>query len=227
MEMPQRRPRKPRQLLSLEEKMEVIRTHEQNKLTVRDLAKRFNIGKTQAAEILKHREAIRIGLATGELKMNQMRRNPLSQKGTHIDEICFEWFSRARSENIPISGEMVREKAKQIADEAGYTDFTASSGWLQKWRKRNNIAYNATGDSLDLQEFEAILVKSEPISNRDDDEEPSPVSLIGPIYSKEEAMLQLARLKEFARDDFVSYQQLLSLENQWSWKWKNFKKEVP
>jgi len=72
--------------------------------------------------------------------MNQMRRNPLSQKGTHIDEICFEWFSRARSENIPISGEMVREKAKQIADEAGYTDFTASSGWLQKWRKRNNIA---------------------------------------------------------------------------------------
>ncbi|XP_016929684.3 tigger transposable element-derived protein 3 [Drosophila suzukii] len=227
MEMLQRRPRKPRQLLSLEEKMEVIRTHEQNKLTVRDLAKRFNIGKTQAAEILKHREAIRIGLATGELKMNQMRRNPLSQKGTHIDEICFEWFSRARSENIPISGEMVREKAKQIADEAGYTDFTASSGWLQKWRKRNNIAYNATGDSLDLQEFEAILVKSEPISNRDDDEEPSPVSLIGPIYSKEEAMLQLARLKEFARDDFVSYQQLLSLENQWSWKWKNFKKEVP
>jgi len=159
--------------------------------------------------------------------MNQMRRNPLSQKGTHIDEICFEWFSRARSENIPISGEMVREKAKQIADEAGYIDFTASSGWLQKWRKRNNIAYNATGDSLDLQEFEAILVKSEPISNRDDDEEPSPVSLIGPIYSKEEAMLQLARLKEFARDDFVSYQQLLSLENQWSWKWKNFKKEVP
>ncbi|XP_037714313.1 tigger transposable element-derived protein 3 [Drosophila subpulchrella] len=227
MEMLQRRPRKPRQLLSLEEKMEVIRTHEQNKLTVRDLAKRFNIGKTQAAEILKHREAIRRGLATGELKMNQMRRNPLSQKGTHIDEICFEWFSRARSESIPVSGEMVREKAKQIADEAGYTDFTASSGWLQKWRKRNNIAYNATGDSLDLQEFEAILVKSEPISNRDDDEEPSPVSLIGPIYSKEEAMLQLARLKEFARDDFVSYQQLLSLENQWSWKWNNFKKEVP
>ncbi|KAH8367147.1 hypothetical protein KR084_003994 [Drosophila pseudotakahashii] len=225
--MPQRRPRKPRQLLSLEEKMEVIRTQEQNKLTVRDLAKRFNIGKTQAAEILKHKEAIKRGLSTGHLKMNQMRRNPLSQQGSHIDELCFEWFSRARSENIPISGEMVRDKAKQIAEEAGYPSFSASSGWLQKWRKRNNVAYNASGDSLEIQEFEAILVKSEPISNREDDEEPSPVSLIGPIYSKEEAMMQLARLKEFARDDFVSYQQLLSLENQWSWKWNNFKKEIP
>ncbi|XP_016975318.1 tigger transposable element-derived protein 2 isoform X2 [Drosophila rhopaloa] len=162
--------------------------------------------------------------------MSQMRRNPLSQQGAHIDELCFDWFSRARVDNILISGEMVRQKAKQIADEVGYAGFLASSGWLQKWRKRHNIAYNATGDSLDLQEFEAVLVKSEPISNRDDDDdddEPSPVQLIGPIFSIDEAMMQLARLKEFARDDYVSYQQLLSLENQWSWKWNNFKKEVP
>ncbi|XP_052840234.1 LOW QUALITY PROTEIN: tigger transposable element-derived protein 6 [Drosophila gunungcola] len=227
MDMLPRRPRKPKKRLNLEEKMEVIRTHEQNKLTVRDLAKRFNIGKTQAAEILKHKDSIREGLTTGELKMSQMRRNPLSQKGAQIDELCFDWFSRARVDNIAISGEMVREKAKQIAEEVGHDGFLASSGWLQKWRIRHNIAYNATGDSLELQEFEAVLVKSEPISNRDDDDEPSPVQLLGPIISIDEAMIQLARLKEFARDDFVSYQQLLSLENQWSWKWNNFKKEVP
>ncbi|XP_017054024.1 tigger transposable element-derived protein 6 [Drosophila ficusphila] len=227
MTMPSRRPRKPRKLLTLEEKMEVIQVQEHNKLTVRDLAKRFNIGKTQAADILKQKEVIREGLKSGELKMNQMRRHPLSQQGAHIDELIFDWFSGARSENILVTGEMVREKAKQIADEVGYVDFSASSGWLQKWRKRHNIAYNATGDSLDVQDFEAVLVKSEPITSRDDDCEPSPVSLIGPIYSIDEAMVQLARLKEFARDDYVSYQQLLSLENQWSWKWNNFKKEIP
>ncbi|EDW90061.1 tigger transposable element-derived protein 6 [Drosophila teissieri] len=221
------RVRKTRTLLTLEEKMEVIRSQERNKLTVRDLAKRFNIGKTQAADILKHKQSIKEGLLTGELKMNQMRRNPLSQRGAQIDEMCFDWFSRVRSENIPISGEMVREKAKQIAVELGYSNFSASSGWLEKWRKRHNIGYNATGDSLDLQEFEAILVKSEPISNKDDCDEPYPVTLIEPIYSTEEAMMQLARLKEFAKDDYVSYQQLLSLENQWSWKWNIFKKELP
>ncbi|KAI8038679.1 hypothetical protein M5D96_008587 [Drosophila gunungcola] len=196
MDMLPRRPRKPKKRLNLEEKMEVIRTHEQNKLTVRDLAKRCG------------------GI-------------PLASKGAQIDELCFDWFSRARVDNIAISGEMVREKAKQIAEEVGHDGFLASSGWLQKWRIRHNIAYNATGDSLELQEFEAVLVKSEPISNRDDDDEPSPVQLLGPIISIDEAMIQLARLKEFARDDFVSYQQLLSLENQWSWKWNNFKKEVP
>ncbi|XP_017079123.1 tigger transposable element-derived protein 3 [Drosophila eugracilis] len=227
--MPPRRTRKPRTLLTLQEKLNVIRTQEQNKLTVRDLAKRFNIGKTQAAEILRHKQAIRNGLLSGDLKMSQMRKNSLSVQGANIDELCFQWFSRARSENIPISGEMVREKAKEKADEEGYTKFSASPGWLEKWRKRHNIAYNATGDSLDIQEFEAILVKSEPITNREDDEEgePSPVNLIGPIRSIDEAMVQLGRLKEFARNDYVSYQQLVSLENQWRWKCSNFKKEVP
>ncbi|KMY92887.1 tigger transposable element-derived protein 6 [Drosophila simulans] len=225
--MPSGRVRKPRTSLTLEEKMEVIQSQERNKLSVRDLAKKFNIGKTQAADILKHKQSIKEGLLSGELKLNQMRRNPLTQRGAQIDEMCFDWFSRVRTENIPISGEMVRKKAKQIALELGHSNFSASSGWLEKWRKRHNIRYNDTGDSLDLQEFEAILVKSEPISNKDDCDEPYPVTLIEPIYSTEEAMMQLARLKEFAKDDYASYQQLLSLENQWSWKWNTFKKELP
>lgn len=157
--------------------------------------------------------------------MSQMRRNPLSQHGAHIDELVFDWFSLTRKDNIPISGQYVREKAREIALQMGYDGFSASPGWLQKWRKRHNIDYNEAGDSLELQEFEAVLVKSEPITNRE--ENLSPVDLVQPIYSIEEAMMQLARLKEFVKDDFISYQQLVSLENQWSWKWNNFKKEVP
>ncbi|EDX15506.1 GD15259 [Drosophila simulans] len=108
--MPSGRVRKPRTSLTLEEKMEVIQSQEQNKLSVRDLAKRFNIGKTQAADILKHKQSIKEGLLSGELKLNQMRRNPLTQRGAQIDEMCFDWFSRVRTENIPISGEMVRKR---------------------------------------------------------------------------------------------------------------------
>ncbi|KAH8336813.1 tigger transposable element-derived protein 3 isoform X1 [Drosophila kikkawai] len=216
----------PRKLLTLEEKLAVIRTQEDEKLTVRELANRFNIGKTQAHEILRNKDAINNGLLSGHLNMSQVRRNPLSQHGAHIDELVFDWFSLTRKDNVPISGQFVREKAREIAVQMGYDGFSASPGWLQKWRKRHNINYNETGDSLDVQEFETILVKSEPLSNREDDDLSS-VDLVKPIYSIEEAMMQLARLKEFVKDDFISYQQLVSLENQWSWKWNNFKKGVP
>ncbi|KAH8253381.1 hypothetical protein KR032_005163 [Drosophila birchii] len=224
-ETPERR-RCPRKLLTLEEKLAVIRTQEDENLTVRELANRFNIGKTQAHEILRNKDAINNGLLSGHLNMSQVRRNPLSQHGAHIDELVFDWFSLTRKDNIPVSSQFVREKAREIALQMGYDGFSASPNWLQKWRKRHNIDYNETGNSLDVREFEAIMVKSEPISNRDDDDL-SPVDLVKPIYSIEEAMMQLARLKEFVKDDFISYQQLVSLENQWSWKWNNFKEGLP
>ncbi|XP_044755145.1 tigger transposable element-derived protein 6-like [Coccinella septempunctata] len=51
-------PRK--KLLSLGEKMEVINTSEKENLSVRKLAEKFSIGKTQAAEIIKNKNNIRL-----------------------------------------------------------------------------------------------------------------------------------------------------------------------
>ncbi|KAH8400677.1 hypothetical protein KR009_000286 [Drosophila setifemur] len=230
--MPPRRAVGPRRMLTLEEKLEIIQTQEENKLTVRDLGKRFNIGKTQAADICRNKEAIRRVLITGRMRRTQIKRNPLSQQGAHIDQMCFDWFSKARNEGRTVNGESVREKAKELAETVGYSGFTASPGWLQKWQKRHNISFNQIDSTLDLEQFEAVLVKSEPvlvksepISNRDEDFSPNDVT--APIFTIEEALMQLTRLKDYCKDDYVSYQQLLSLENQWTWKWNSTKKEVP
>ncbi|KAH8233289.1 hypothetical protein KR026_006345 [Drosophila bipectinata] len=222
--MPPRRAVGPRMLLTVEKKMELIETQEREQLSVRDLAKRFNIGKTQASKIIQNKEAIRLELRSGMIRRTQIRRNPLTHQGSHIDEMCIEWFTMARSEGMHLNGEKVREKARELAEEAGYSGFTASAGWLQKWQKRHNISFNPLDDSLALPQFEAVLVKSEPILPDDDC---SATSVIRPIYNIDEAMMQLSRLKEFAKDDYISYQQLLSLENQWNWKWNTMKKDVP
>ncbi|XP_022230707.2 tigger transposable element-derived protein 3 [Drosophila obscura] len=229
--MPPRRSRTPRRLLSLSEKSEVIQVQEKEKLSVRDLARRFNIGKTQAAEILKNKGQIDAKLKSGV--NGHLKKNCLSQQGSHIDELCFSWFNTARSENIRLSGQGVRTKAREIAQHLGYAGFSASDGWLQKWRKRHNIIFNSTRETLDVQQFECILVKSEPLMSNDEDslmcsahagEEPT-VFMHNPITSFDEAMMQLARLKEFAKDDYISHQQLSSLENQWTWKRNNLKME--
>lgn len=44
-----------RRVLTLKEKMDIVTVYNKEKLSVRDLSKRFNIGKTQAADIIKKR----------------------------------------------------------------------------------------------------------------------------------------------------------------------------
>lgn len=75
----------------------------------------------------------------------------MKTEGLNIDRLCYEWFSRARSRNIPVSGPLVKAKAREIAEQSGYSNFTASDGWLQKWRKRHNISFKCiSGEAADV-----------------------------------------------------------------------------
>ncbi|XP_050294912.1 jerky protein homolog [Anthonomus grandis grandis] len=103
--------------LTLKEKVDVIEIFNKDKLSVRDLAKRFGMGKTQAAEIIKNKDVL---LSKFHLNVNvNEKRSFLREKGRNIDRQCYEWFIRARSKNIPLSGTIVKTKAKEIADGLG------------------------------------------------------------------------------------------------------------
>ena len=45
----------------------------------------------------------------------------------------------AREALIPLSGPMIQEEALQIALKLHVTGFTASNGWLEKWKTRYNV----------------------------------------------------------------------------------------
>ena len=45
----------------------------------------------------------------------------------------------AREALIPVSGPMIQEEALQIGLKLNITGFTASSGWLEKWKTRHNV----------------------------------------------------------------------------------------
>lgn len=46
----------------------------------------------------------------------------------------FEWFCKVRKQNIPVSGTLIQEKAR-----GSHLHFTASNGWLEKFRKKHGI----------------------------------------------------------------------------------------
>lgn len=55
------------------------------------------------------------------------------------------------SKNVPLAGPILKTKAKEIAELVGYSGFSASDGWLRKWRKRHNIAFECiSGESSDV-----------------------------------------------------------------------------
>lgn len=126
----------------------------------------------------KNMETIRSKWQSG-VNVHQ-KRSFLKEGGSEIDKMCFDWFAKARSQNIPISGPIVKAKAIEIAVKLGVTNFSASDGWLNRWRIRNNVAFKCiSGEAADVrqedvEQFKAKLpsllsgYKSQDIYNADE-----------------------------------------------------------
>ncbi|GBN68953.1 hypothetical protein AVEN_216878-1 [Araneus ventricosus] len=52
-------------------------------------------------------------------------------------------FVNARSRNLSISGPIWQAQAKDIEEKLGKTDFHASNGWLESFRKRHGLSFKA------------------------------------------------------------------------------------
>ena len=60
-------------------------------------------------------------------------------------------FCMAREALIPVSGPMIQEEALQIALKLNVTGFTASNGWLEKWKTRHNVKqFSVAGEDREV-----------------------------------------------------------------------------
>lgn len=141
---------KKRNYLTLQKRVEVIKEFGKNPgMNHRVLAEMFNCGKTQIGQILKQKESI--------LSLYQSNRSAKRKKMSRasafedVNKAVFEWYSMACSKSIFPGGPQVAEKAKQIAEKLGKSDFKGSNGWLTKWKGRYNIKkFRVCGESGDV-----------------------------------------------------------------------------
>jgi len=54
-----------------------------------------------------------------------------------INNEILDWFVAVRAKNIPISGPIIQEKAREIAVRHGNHSFKASNGWLSSFKNRH------------------------------------------------------------------------------------------
>ena len=126
-----------RKVLSLRERVAVLSKIDSGK-SCRSVAGEIGVGKTQIQGILWDREDILKRWEAGEhsdKKYTKVRRTGYED----LDKVVWEWFTRARAKNIPVSGKLIQERAIMYARELGHDSFTGSNGWLEKWQKRHNV----------------------------------------------------------------------------------------
>ncbi|CAH1964176.1 unnamed protein product [Acanthoscelides obtectus] len=71
---------------------------------------------------------------------NEVIKNLKKQRVNLLDDAVFSWYLQVRSKGINVTGSMIRKKALSVnAEFGGNPTFSASEGWLTRWKERHHI----------------------------------------------------------------------------------------
>ena len=131
--------RKARNELPLEKRFQIVEEYENSKgLTgIRKLAEKFGCGKTQVSNIRKQKTLVREEYERGF--SSAKKRNRTSQY-SDVNDAVWKWFKKKTEQRIPVDGPLIQEFATKVAEKLGYPEFKASSGWLTRFKERNNLS---------------------------------------------------------------------------------------
>ena len=126
--------------LTLKSKIDLISTAEMNPSKKRkEIAEEFGIAPTTVTGILKDKEKYKQQYFSGQIDVNKSRVRPA--RFNAVDDALLQWFTHARSSNIPVTGPAMKAKAEDISHQLGIYDWSCSEGWLHRFKKRHNISY--------------------------------------------------------------------------------------
>eukprot|EP00057_Strongylocentrotus_purpuratus_P009321 XP_011663795.1 PREDICTED: tigger transposable element-derived protein 4-like [Strongylocentrotus purpuratus] len=144
-----------RNMLSLEMKLEVIKMHDQLKMSSRAIvealgSRGLRCGKTQVLSIIKSK---RRWLDNYESNIPLGRKKKSQKTGNEeMNDLLYEWYKDSTARMFPVSGPLLQRKALEIAKQLDNHDFKASNGWLESFQKRHNIVFgnmNAESEGVD------------------------------------------------------------------------------
>ena len=63
--------------------------------------------------------------------------------------MLIKWFKNVRSNNIPVSRNILKEKALEIVKDLNVENFNASNGWTEQFKERHELLFkNICGESV-------------------------------------------------------------------------------
>ena len=136
----------PRKLvtLSVNQKLEHIRKLEAG-ASVKSVCEEYGVKKQTVSDIRKAKDkllAFSLKYYVVEGRENSFvggRKRMRVSKDENLKEAITKWFVQQRSCGVKVRGIAIQDAAQKLARHMGITDFTASDGWLWRFRNRHGI----------------------------------------------------------------------------------------
>ena len=99
-------------------------------ISKKSVAKKNGVPKSTVSTWLANKDKILAAYESGEI--NPKRQKVKRAENEDLDKAVYTWFHNTRTNNIPVSGVVLKEKALQFAKSLHLDDFRASDGWLDR-----------------------------------------------------------------------------------------------
>ena len=129
-----------RSCLPMNKRVEIIHFAAKNpSFGYRKIASAFSVGRTQVQSIIKKKEET-LTAYQSNLSKGQKQKRQRTGKFSDVNQALWDWYTLCRSSNIPVSEAIFQlSEALTIAEKLGIEGFAASNGWLESFKKTQNI----------------------------------------------------------------------------------------
>ena len=141
--------------LPLSQKAKLIHDYESKGCSQRTLAKNYKIATGTVYQIIKQKDKIlldneRLLLNTDDKMSSCKKTNSKVKRGhrkstmANLNEALQDYVEQSLANKEVLSGPILKAKAKQIASQMALTEFKASNGWLESFKKRCSLDFTAS-----------------------------------------------------------------------------------
>lgn len=160
--------------VSLEKKLDAIKRLDQGQ-TLRKVASELGVGEATVWDWKKKREDIKNWCSQRLVEngsVNSIRKTMRKGEYEKTSEALYQWFLQMKENGNSVTGPILQSKALELHRNFNEgEEFTASSGWLERWKKRYGVSgkkLNVTSERLsaDIEETTTFSTEVETGNNR-------------------------------------------------------------
>lgn len=126
-----------RKSLTLEQKIKIIDEINSGASNA-DICRKYSLSTSTVSTIWKSKDKIKGTLNSNISKLKRIRK-PVNRE---VDQALLQWFKQKRTQNVPISGPILQEKAEEFSKILSPSNETSScsKSWIDRFKKRYHIS---------------------------------------------------------------------------------------
>lgn len=128
-----------RKRLTLQQKVEILDALDR-KLKPKDLAEQYGCSLAAVYSFREEKEKIREALKSMNPEMKNAKIK-MDDQMIELDKRVYGWYIAAKARNLNVTGTILCGKALKAAEFLGITDFKATTGWLDAFKRRRKIVF--------------------------------------------------------------------------------------